>query len=211
MRRSFREISAANLGVELQPDVPILKREVDCFPSNLFELSPVDRPWWAAYVRSRQEKGLARHLAQQGVGFYLPQAEKQVRRAGRTFVSHLPLFPGYLFFRGAASARRTALESNLIVQVLPVEDQGRLHEELASLWRLQLAGAPLVPHPWIEPGDEVEIVDGPFQGWTGMVLREKGRMRLVVSISLLRQSVAAELDREVLAPLRPGRRLRMAG
>jgi len=34
------------------------------------------------------------------------------------------------------------------------------------------------------------------------VLREKGRRRLVVSITLLRQSVAAELDREVLAPRR---------
>jgi hypothetical protein len=192
--------------------VPILKREADCFPSDLFELSPVDHPWWVAYVRSRQEKGLARHLAQEGVGFYLPQAEKRARREGRTFVSWMPLFPGYLFFRGGAAARRTSLRSDLIVQVLPVQDQERLDEELSGLWRLQLAGAPLVPHPWIEPGDEVEIVDGPFRGWKGTVLREKGRMRLIVSITLLRQSVAAELEREALAPVRPGRsRLRSAG
>ena len=187
--------------------MPILKREVDCLPSRLFELSS---PWWAAYVRSRQEKGLARHLAQAGVGFYLPQTEKRERRAGRTLVSWLPLFPGYVFFRGPAEARLAALRSNLIVQVLPVHDQGRLQQELYSLWRLQVSGVPLVPHSWIGPGDEVEIVDGPFQGWTGTVLREKGRMRLVVSISLLRQSVAAELDREVLAPVRPGR-MRAAG
>ena len=111
-----------------QPDVPILKREVDLSPSHLFELSRVEHPWWVAYVRSRQEKGLARylsHLAGQGVGFYLPQAEKRVRRAGRTFVSSLPLFPGYLFFRGGAEARREALRSNLIVEVLPVLDQAR--------------------------------------------------------------------------------------
>jgi len=81
-------------------------------------------------------------------------------------------------------------------------DQERLQEELESLWRLQQAGAPLVSHPYLEAGDEVEIVDGPFRGSTGTVLREKGRLRLVVSVTFLRQSVAAELDREVLAPLR---------
>ncbi|MBW8873607.1 MAG: hypothetical protein JF614_01470 [Acidobacteria bacterium] len=183
--------------------MPILKREADLSPCHLFELSRTEQPWWVAWVRSRQEKGLARHLGGHGVGFYLPQAEKQVRRAGRTFVSSLPLFPGYLFFRGPAEARREALRSDLIVQVLPVLDQEGLHGELASLWRLQQSGAPLVPHPYLDVGDEVEVMDGPFRGWTGKVLREKGRLRLVVSITLLRQSVAAELDREVLAPLRP--------
>jgi transcriptional antiterminator RfaH len=191
--------------------VPILKREVDVFPSHLFELSRNEHPWWVAYVRSRQEKGLARHLTEHGVGFYLPQAENRTQRAGRTFVSCLPLFPGYVFFRGAAGARRTALQSNLIVDVLGVLDQERLHGELASLWRLQQAGAPLVPHPYLEVGDPVEIVDGPLRGWTGTVLREKGRFRVVVSVSFLRQSVAAELDREVVAPLRPHRLARAAG
>ena len=183
--------------------MPILKREVDLHPRHLFELSPVEHPWWVAYARSRQEKALARHLLGHEVGFYLPQAEKQVRRAGRTFVSSLPLFPGYLFFRGTPEARREALRSNLIVEVLPVLDQERLQGELESLWRLQQSGAPLVPHPYLEAGDEVEIVDGPFRGATGTVLREKGRLRLIVSVTFLRQSVAAELDREVLAPLRP--------
>lgn len=183
--------------------MPILKREVDLFPSHLFELPRAEHPWWVAYVRSRQEKGLARHLSGRGVGFYLPQAEKKVRRAGRTFVSALPLFPGYLFFRGPAEARREALRSHLIVEVLPVPDQAGLEAELLSLWRLQQAGAPLVSHPYLEIGDEVEIVDGPLKGCAGTVLREKGGLRLVVSVTFLRQSVAAELDRELLAPLRP--------
>ena len=183
--------------------MPILKREVDLYPSHLFELSTAEHPWWVAYVRSRQEKGLGRHLASHEVGFYLPQAEKRTRRAGRTFISSLPLFPGYLFFRGTAEARREALRSDLVVEVLPVLDQDGLAGELSSLRRLQEAGAPLVPHPYLAAGDEVEIVDGPFQGWTGTVLREKGKLRLVVSVAFLRQSVATELDRETVMPLRP--------
>jgi transcriptional antiterminator RfaH len=154
-------------------------------------------------VRSRQEKELTRHLLQHGVPFYLPLAEKQVRRAGRRFVSHLPLFPGYLFFRGTPEERRIALGSDRIVSVLDVCDQPLLDAELRSLWRLQESGAPLVPIPYLGPGDAVEVIEGPFRGLSGTVLREKGRSRLVVSVTFLRQSVAAELERAALAPLSP--------
>jgi transcription antitermination factor NusG len=190
--------------------VPLLKREVDLFPEDLFAAPLRGRPWRVAYVRSRQEKGLARHLRERRVPFYLPQQEKVVRRQGRSRVSFLPLFPGYVFFR---APRLEALRSNLVCQVLEVPDQGELERELRSLWQLQEAGAPLVPHPYLGPGDEVEIVDGPLRGWSGTILREKGRLRLVVSIRLLRQAVAAELDREVVAPLgrRPRRPLAAAG
>lgn len=179
--------------------MPILKREVDLFPGDLFQAPHRGWPWRVAYVRSRQEKGLARHLLEGGVPFYLPQREKTVQRHGRRRVSHLPLFPGYLFFRGE---RREALTSNLVCQVLEVPDQAALEGELASLWRLQESGAVLVPHPYLGPGDEVEIVEGPLRGWRGTILREKSRLRLVVSVALLRQSVAAEVDRDWVIPAR---------
>ena len=158
-------------------------------------------PWRVARVRSRQEKVLARHLLRSGVGFYLPLQAKEVRRGGRRFVSHLPLFASYVFFRGGAEERMAVLRSNVIVHLLEVRDQQLLANELASLWAIQQAGLPLISYPWIGPGDEVKIVEGPFKGWTGTVLREKGRLRLVVSVTFLRQSVAAELPREALAPL----------
>ena len=75
-----------------------------------------------------------------------------------------------------------------------------LATQLRSLWLLQMTGEPLVPHPYIGPGDEVEILAGSLRGYRGVVLRDKGRFRLVVSITLLRQSVATEIDRDVLAP-----------
>lgn len=183
--------------------MPILKREPDLFPSDLFERADFDGSWWVAYARSRQEKGLARHLGEEGVAYYLPQYEKLVRRDGRRFVSFLPLFPGYVFLAGSLAERRAAVRSHLVVRFLEVQDQPRLRAELANLWMLQRSGAPLVPHTFVRPGDAVQVVDGPFKGLTGKVLREKGRLRLVVSISFLKQSVAAELDRELLEPAPP--------
>jgi transcriptional antiterminator RfaH len=182
--------------------VPILKAEADLYPPHLFEQSRAGLTWWVAHSRSRQEKAFARHLHDGGVSYYLPKVEKRRRRAGRQFTSYLPLFTGYVFFGGDLDERRQALQSNLLVSVLQVEDQASLDQELASLWQLQCSGAPLVPHPYLGPGSVVEVIDGPFKGWTGTVLREKGKTRLVVSITFLRQAVAADLPRDLLAPTR---------
>ncbi len=46
-------------------------------------------------------------------------------------------------------------------------------------------------------------MDGPFSGYTGKVLREQSRLRLIVSISMLRQTVAVEFSREALCPVAP--------
>lgn len=185
--------------------MPLLERGTDIFPNGLFELPEKDFPWWVAHVRSRQEKVLVRYLLPREVPFYLPYREQKVRRAGRTFVSYLPLFPGYVFFRGAGALRLAALRSNLIVKTLEVPDPRLLAEELAQLRTLQESGASLVPHVPLAPGDSVHVVEGAFQGYTGVVLRGAGRPRLVIAITMLNKAVAVEFEREALAPVRPSR------
>ena len=180
--------------------MPILKRELDLFPENVFGLDLGAHPWWVAHVRSRQEKALARYLRHFQVPFYLPQREQKIRRRGRSFVSFLPLFTGYVFFRGDADERVAALRSDVVVRVLEVLDQGLLTRELTQLRTLQESGVPLIPHPYISLGDAVRVSEGPFQGYSGVVIREKGKLRLVVSVSMLKRSVAVELDRELVAP-----------
>jgi transcription antitermination factor NusG len=177
--------------------MPILKREPDAFPDDVFDLAS---PWLVAHVRSRQEKALARYLGLFSVPFYLPQMEKRLRRSGRTVVSYLPLFAGYLFFRGGDAERQRALRSHLVVNILDASDQDTLHAELAQLRQLQLTDGRLVPHPYLAPGDVVAISEGAFKGYRGTVVREKGRERLVVSVTMIRQSVSVEIDRELLIP-----------
>lgn len=177
--------------------MPILVREFADVPADLFTR---EEPWSVAYVRSRQEKTLARYVAHYAVPFYLPQVEKRSRRAGRNFVSHLPLFPGYVFLRGGKEEQLVALKSGVVVHLIDVPDQGQLNDELSQLHQLQLSGAALIPHPYLTIGDAVRVTDGVFQGYHGIILREKGRSRLVVSVTMLRKSVAIELEREVLAP-----------
>jgi len=183
--------------------MPLLKRGTVAFPEGLFELSDSEFPWCVAHVRSRQEKVLARHLTPLEVPFYLPVRENAKKRGGRNFVSYPPLFPGYFFFRGAGPEKLAVLRSNVVVRLIEVPDQDLLARELRELRSLQEAGATLIPYTPLPPGSSVRVVDGPFSGYTGKVLREQSRLRLIVSISMLRQTVAVEFDREALAPAAP--------
>src|SRR5258706_2650245 len=154
--------------------MPLLKRETEVFPGDLFDLPSDVFPWWIAHTRSRREKALARHLEQGGVPFYLPQRERRVLRGGRTLVSYLPVFGGYVFFRGRSRERLEALRSQLLVAVLAVQAQELLTEELAQLRSLQESGASLALCAPVNPGEAVKVTDGPFRGYRGVVIGEKG-------------------------------------
>ena len=178
--------------------MPLLPKENDIFPESLFLLPPEEFPWTVAHVRSRQEKVLARYLMEQDVPFYLPIVEQERRRSGRTFRSFLPLFPGYVFVRPSRIRRELIWRSNVTANLIDVPDQEQLAEELQQIRRLQLAGASFEPFDELLPGDPVQITEGVFSGYRGVVARSRGGNRLVVTISLLRQSVTVEFGRKAL-------------
>src|SRR5439155_1836938 len=153
-RDSRRRPAAAgpNFIESAEPEMPLLKRETEVFPQDLFDLPSDVFPWWVAHTRSRREKAVARHLEQNGVPFYLPQRERRVRRGGRTLTSYLPLFGGYVFFRGLSRERLEALRSQFLVGVLAVEAQELLTGELARLRSLQGLGASLALGAPLTPG-----------------------------------------------------------
>ena len=182
--------------------MPLLPKEADLFPDDLFALPVEQFPWCVAHVRSRQEKVLARRLFHKQIAFYLPQVERVVERSSRRFRSYLPLFAGYLFFRGDDEARDVALRSGVVARLIDVDDQPLLNEQLAQIRRLQLAGASFEVYEDLLPDDVVAITEGPFRGYVGSVVRSARGDRLVVSLSLLRKSVAVEFNRPVLRRLR---------
>jgi len=178
--------------------MPLLPKEADLFPDDLFALSAAAFPWHVAHVRSRQEKVLARRLREHGVPFYLPQIERVIERSSRRFRSYVPLFAGYVFFRGAAEARDAAVRSGVVARIVSVEDQELLGAQLEQIRRLQLAGASFEVYEELSPSDIVTITEGPFRGYTGAVVRSGRGDRLVVALTLLRKSVAVEFGRPML-------------
>ncbi|HEY2090278.1 MAG TPA: transcription termination/antitermination NusG family protein [Thermoanaerobaculia bacterium] len=186
--------------------MPILRRESDLYPGDLFSIEVGTMPWEILHLRSRQEKTVARLLTDHHEPFYLPQIEKEVKREGRIFRSFLPLFPGYVFIRHTESVREVLWRTRAVARLIRVEDQAQFHGELQQIRSLQLAGATLIPQIDLAPGDPVRIVSGVFSGYIGTVVRERDAVRLIVSITALNKSVVAELPREAVAPARHGAR-----
>jgi transcription antitermination factor NusG len=183
--------------------MPILSRESEIYPDNLFDLPTSVAPWQVAHLRSRQEKCVARLLLDGGMPFYLPQIEQKKRSSGRTLVSHLPLFPGYIFLRRVEGLRQTLWRTSAVANMIDVPDQEQLTAELFQIRQLQVSGAVLTPHTDFAPGDAVRIEEGAFHGYSGTVVEERGSLRLIVAVSVLRKSVAVEFPREFLALSKP--------
>lgn len=178
--------------------MPLLPKEADLFPDDFFALPEASFPWHVAHVRSRQEKLMGRRLMEQRIPFYLPQIERVSERSSRRFRSYLPLFAGYVFFRGDERACDVAVRSGVTVRIIDVDDQRLLRSQLEQIRDLQLAGASFEIYEELLPDDVVTITEGPFRGYTGSVVRTGRRDRLVVTLSLLRQHVAVEFERPVL-------------
>ena len=185
--------------------MPILKREDDTYPLDLFEndsvLSDPERKWWCIYTLSRREKDLMRKLAAMKIPHYGPVIPKRYRSPnGRLRTSFVPLFPNYLFMFGSDEERYDAMTTNCISRCNPVKDQEQLVTDLRQVSAVIHQGVPLTPEAKLEPGNKVRVKTGPFAGYEGTVIRREGKTRLLLSIHFLEQGVSMEMDEGLLEP-----------
>ena len=73
--------------------------------------------------------------------------------------------------------------------------------EINSLRTMLKAGLSCGPWPILKAGQPIMIEYGSLAGFDGTVLQTKGSYRLIVQISLLQRSVAAEIDRKTVRPI----------
>lgn len=188
--------------------MPVLPLEPFVFPEVLFGQPPPYRTdesqrWWVLHTRPRAEKTLARNLLKSQIPFFLPLYQSARRFRGRVVTSHLPLFPGYLFLLGDNQARIHALTTNTVVQTLKVEDQDKLHADLARVFHLMASGAPLSPEERLPPGTPIEITAGPLAGLEGKIIRHGKRLKLFVEVQFLQRGASVEIDRWMIEPRSP--------
>lgn len=157
--------------------------------------------WWVAHTKSRNEKALAHDLMAKNISYFLPMTMKVSRRTHRTFKSMLPLFTGYLFFCGHENDRIELLKTNRVAHLLEVVDQASLTAELQRIEKAIRAGAPLVPHKYLQKGQWCKVIAGPLLGLEGIVVQTKGETRLVLQIDMLGQAASVEIGVEMIEPM----------
>ena len=156
--------------------------------------------WWVLHTRPRAEKTVARKLLAREISFYLPLYEHRLPAAGRVRSSYLPLFPSYVFLFGNGEQRRQALETNFVVQTLPVADQPRLTSDLQAVRRILESRQNVTPEERLQPGTPVRIVAGALAGLTGVVTRRGRQLHFVIEVRFFAQGVATEIESWMLEP-----------
>ena len=186
--------------------MPILPSQRDIFPESLldesdaFAASASQAPllghgWIAFYTLSRREKDLMRKLEAASIPFSAPLVKRRLRSpGGRTRISHVPLFPGYVFSFVDDEQRRAALATNTIARWLPIPDAAAFVDDLRSIKRLIDTDRPLTPEALLEPGQPVRVRSGPLAGLEGTVVKRRGEQRLVVAVRFLNQGASIELE-----------------
>jgi transcriptional antiterminator NusG len=158
--------------------------------------------WYALQVRTRWENSTATLLSGKGYRTLLPTFTAKGARNGRSREVTAPLFSGYVFCQFDAINRLPILVTPGVIAVvgrgripIPVEDS-----EVAALQRMVSSGFQPEPWPYLEVGQRIRIEDGALTGLEGILVSFKGSRRIVVSVSLLKRSVALEIDRSSVGP-----------
>jgi transcription antitermination factor NusG len=159
-------------------------------------------PWFALQVRTRHETAIAGFLEAKGYEQFVPLYEFRKRWSDRIKVTEAPLFPGYLFCRFDPQYRLPILKTPGVIQIVgynripaPIDEM-----EIDAIQTLVASGLQTQPWPFLAVGERVRIESGSLRGLDGIVVKMKENHRLVVSITLLRRSVAVEIDSALVEP-----------
>jgi len=177
-----------------------LQSEEEVLMDYVAPARPSDFQWHVVRVRANAEHQVARSLACRDVEVFLPLQRNAGKRTPKR-----PLFPGYVF---AGVTGRAVLPVVACPGVVHILCRGNVPEvvdpsEIFALRTVAAQAHALLPFPMFRCGETVKIRQGPLADVKGIVLRDEGRPRLVVSVSLLQRSVVAEVDREWLEKAEP--------
>jgi transcription antitermination factor NusG len=159
-------------------------------------------PWFAVHVRTRHETAIASFLEAKGYEQFVPLYKFKKRWSDRVKVLAAPLFPGYLFCRFDPQFRLPILKTPGVIQIIgynriptPIDEA-----EISAIQTVIESGMQTQPWPFLEVGELVRIGSGSLRGLDGIVVKMKENHRLVVSVTLLRRSVAVEIDSSLVEP-----------
>jgi transcription antitermination factor NusG len=74
--------------------------------------------------------------------------------------------------------------------------------EIETIRDAMTKGIQAHPHPYLKVGSRVRINSGPLEGLRGILLRKKGKLRLVVSVDLIMRSISIDVDASEVEPVR---------
>ena len=160
--------------------------------------------WFALYTMPQNEQSVRRMLDIRQIESFLPTYEVQrVWKNRQRVKSQRPLFPSYLFVRINSHQRGTVLSAPGAVRfvgngrsVLPIPDR-----EIEIL-RSESLRKRVEPWLGLVIGKRVRIRSGPMEGLEGTLVEQRNSFRFVLTVAMINQHAAIEMDANELEPVR---------
>ncbi len=156
----------------------------------------LDNRWLAVQVRSGWEVKSARGLRERGYQEFVPLYQRERNWSDRTKVVQTALFPGYVFARFSIGNLTPIVSVPGVIRLVgagnrpvPIDDS-----EVEALQTTNRTGITRGPCSFLEVGQQVEVRSGALFGMRGTLVRFGNKQRLVISVSVLKQSMFVEID-----------------
>jgi transcription antitermination factor NusG len=163
--------------------------------------------WFAAYTTPRHEKRVEQHLSRREVEHYLPIYHTPRKwRNGVKVILDLPLFTSYIFVRIKRTERVKVLDVPGVLAIVggTAGEMAPLPDEVIDALRSGLDSRRVEPYPFLAVGQRARIRSGSLAGMEGIVVRKKNSLRVVLTMDMIQQSIAVEVDGSELEPLSSG-------
>ena len=163
-------------------------------------IPPPPTKWYAVVTTPRHEKSASAYLKMFGVETFLPTFEQtNIWKNRQKVVVTTPLFPTYLFVRMEHREKGKVLSAPGVRQVVG-NSQGPLSlpdEDVDALLRI-VSNQKVQPFAGLVAGQKVRINGGALQGIEGYLVRQSNDCRFVLSVQLINQHAAVEVDASLL-------------
>jgi transcription termination/antitermination protein NusG len=159
-------------------------------------------PWYAVHTRSRHEDRVYIGLAQRAFHAFLPKMEVWSKRKDRRKKIMIPMFPGYLFVEILTLDNEIKVDVLKTFGVVRILGKPRSADPIAipetkidAIQRIVHSRVEVQQLQYPKVGEPARIIDGPFKGVEGLVLKTDFEKELfVIAIELLQRSVAIKLE-----------------
>lgn len=159
-------------------------------------------PWYAVHTRSRHEEMVFLGLTQKAFNAFLPKLEVWSKRKDRRKKILIPMFPGYLFVELLSLENEVKVDVLKTFGVVRILGKPRGTEPIAipdatidAIQRIVHSKVEVQQFQYPKVGEPARIIDGPFKGVEGLVLKTDYNKELfVIGIELLQRSVAIKLE-----------------
>ena len=161
------------------------------------------KSWYLICSKPKEEKLAKEHLERQGYETYLPLVLGRIKKRGRTQRSIQPMFPRYLFIYLSDQTddwgpiRSTIGVSNLVKfgmapAKVPENLIIRLKENEAD------EGYHDLPSQKLKKGDQILIIEGPFEGYEATLFSQNAEDRVVVLLNIAEKYIKVQLNQSLI-------------